>query len=70
MLTNTHVSSRNIAAFKMPAFPVGTSTALDTTTPLLLSAAVHQMQDLLPQLAQVGKFSLLVSANAQLDRAL
>lgn len=49
----------------MPAFLVGTSMVLDTTTPPLLSARVDQHE-----LAPVDRFSLLVSANAQLDSAL
>jgi hypothetical protein len=69
MLTNTPVSSRNTADFKMPAFLVGTLMVLDTTTPPLLSALECQ-QGQPRQLAPVDKFSLLVSANAQLDSAL
>jgi hypothetical protein len=70
MLTNTPVSSRNIVDFKMPAFLVGTSMVLDTTTPPLLSAQVLDQLLHHSQLALVDKFSMLVSANAQLDRAL
>jgi hypothetical protein len=69
MLTNTPVSFVNTVDFKMQAFLVGTSMVLDTTTSPLLSALECQ-QGQLRQLAQADKFSLLVSANAQLDSAL
>lgn len=69
MLTNTPVSSRNIVDLQMPAFLVGTSMVLDTTTPPLLSARVVLLY-LSRQLAPVDRFSLMVSANAPSDSAL